>query len=512
MNNKLTVLILTAGYGRRMGQFSDVINKSLIPYQNRPLISHIIDQFPSSTEFVIACGYLEQQVKTYISQVHYDKSITLVSVPNYDEKNTGPATSILACKEYLPESFIWITCDTLFSFDYQNKLEHNWIAVYPVDQNISQDYCWIRRNGNQVKSVHNKVIANSAVDAFIGLMYVHSKQFIENLEIYNAKEVYQGFSSNLELQAHTVYNWLDFGTYEKWSKNINNTAILSLAKPNEIFYHDNNLVIKYFSDINHPYQRVQRAKTNSAVMPNNVRSAGNFLIHDWVPGSSVYEYLTPDLFYKMLNWCEHTLWKNPILKNLNIYQQAAQNFYYTKTFERIKQLYFKHNNWSECLKINDRPVNTISYYLENLNWSVLIDNVRWKFIHGDLHFDNVITDGKKFTCIDWRSDFAGDIYGDIYYDLAKLLGGIRLNYLLVRQNKFNYTEIDGSVTISVPTVESVDTYEQILKDWVISQNLNWYKVELLVPLIYINMSPLHEEYFSKFLVALAQMYFSRVVA
>ena len=61
------------------------------------------------------------------------------------------------------------------------------------------------------------------------------------------------------------------------------------------------------------------------------------------------------------------------------------------------------------------------------------------FIHGDLQFDNIIFGG-KFSLIDWRQDFAGSFYGDKYYDLAKLYGGMLINYDRIKQNKMSYFE------------------------------------------------------------------------
>ena len=58
------------------------------------------------------------------------------------------------------------------------------------------------------------------------------------------------------------------------------------------------------------------------------------------------------------------------------------------------------------------------------------------FIHGDLQFDNIIYNKKlnKFILIDWRQDFAGQIeFGDLYYDIAKLYGGILLNYDYIKK-------------------------------------------------------------------------------
>jgi len=187
----LTVIILAAGYGRRMGPFSRMVNKGLIPYDNKPLISHIMEKFDSDTKFVIACGNMGQQVKDYVSAVHTDKQIVYVDIEDYSEGSTGPATSIQACAKHVTGPFIWLSCDTLFEFDYRSKLDHNWIAVHPVDSNIAQDYCWVKRDGDTITKIENKQPSEQAVDAFIGLMYCKDHTFVDNLISSRAKEAYQ---------------------------------------------------------------------------------------------------------------------------------------------------------------------------------------------------------------------------------------------------------------------------------------------------------------------------------
>ena len=507
----LTVLILAAGYGRRMGHFSRMVNKGLIPYKDRALISHIIEKFPTSTKFVIACGHLGNQVKDYVSTVHNDKNVVFVDIPNYAESDTGPATTIQYCAEHLEGAFLWLACDTLFDFNYQDKLDHDWIGVYPVDSSISQDYCWIRRNGERIVEVHNKEASASAVDAFIGLMYAKDGQYLSNLKKVRAKETYQGFA-DLDLKAYTVYKWLDFGTYEKWHDLVKDQPENSFPKPNEIFYKDNGKVVKYFSDVKNVTNRVIRAQVNPQCMPNNVQAVGNFLVHDWVEGDIVYNQVTPELFREMLVWCEKNIWIPAESKNSVDIKKAAESFYKTKTYERLQQFRIKYSDWTECTVVNGQTVKTIDEYLSDVNWNSIIENIDWRFVHGDLHFDNTIYDSvkKKFTGIDWRTDFAGNVYGDIYYDLAKMLGGIYLNYKSVKNNELVYEERSGAVIIKVPSVKDFSVYEQILKDWVQSHNLSWNKVKILVPLVYLNMSPLHEEPFDKFLIALSQLHFSRI--
>jgi thiamine kinase-like enzyme len=515
-NTNLTVLILAAGYGRRMGPFSRMVPKALIPYDNKPLISHIMSKFDVDTKFVIACGHMGQHIKDYVSVVHADKNIVFVDIPNYAEGDTGPATTIQMCAEHIRGGFLWLACDTLFDFDYKDKLDHNWIGVHPVDSSIAQDYCWIERDGEHITQVYDKQPSKNAVDAFIGLMYAKNDDYLDNLISNNAKETPQGFPG-LELKAHTVRGWKDFGTYEKWEELSKEFTDVSFPKPNELFYNDNKKIIKFWTDPRQAQVRVTRAACNLSAMPANVENSGNFLIHDYASGDIVYNQVTPEVFEKMLAWCKDSLWKPAAISGRE--QAACTKFYYEKTLERVEQFRVKYSEWSEPCVVNGKEVLSIDQYLKLIDWDLLNTKYEWKFIHGDLHFDNTIYNPEeyiaipkeKFTAIDWRTDFAGELCGDQYYDLAKMLGGIWLSYKDIKLEKYSYTEQNDYVTIQVPSVKDAKVYEDILERWVTSQGLEWRKVKMLVPIIYLNMSPLHEYPFDKFLVALAQLHFSKVL-
>lgn len=530
INNKLTVLILAAGYGRRMGPFSRMIPKALIPYDNKPLISHIMEKFDVGTRFVVACGHMGQYIKDYVGVVHSDKDVVFVDIPNYAEGDTGPATSIQACAKYLHGGFMWLACDTLFDFEYRDKLDHNWIGVHPVDSAIAQDYCWIEREADTIISVKNKEASKTAVDAFIGLMYAKDDIYLNNLINRKAKETPEGFAG-LDLKAHTVRGWKDFGTYEKWEELSSEFTDVSFPKPDELFYNDNKKIVKFWTNPKQAEMRVRRAQCNAEAMPENVEVSGNFLVHDFAKGDIVYNQASLDVFRNMLAWCDTVLWKDaPAAEDADIdHLNICKKFYYEKTMERVEMFRAKYTNWSEPCVVNGQEVDTIDAYLSKIDFTWLCTETNWKFIHGDLHFDNTIYDSQitfvalsetnsttkrenpKFTAIDWRTDFGGALYGDQYYDLAKMLGGLHLSYKDIKSEKYSYDELDGYARIQVPSVNDAASYEAVLKGYVESKGLDWRKVKTLVPIIYLNMSPLHEAPFDKFLIALAQLHFSKVL-
>lgn len=277
--------------------------------------------------------------------------------------------------------------------------------------------------------------------------------------------------------------------------------------------------------------RVKRAECNPEAMPSNVEQSGNFLIHDFANGDIVYNQYSPKVFEKMLAWCETTLWKDaPSENDADIdHLSICQKFYHDKTMERLEQFRVKYSEWSEPCVVNGKEVLSIDQYLAKIDFNWLCTETSWKFIHGDLHFDNTIYEhgqyhgpltsyeehknhfADKFTAIDWRTDFGGSLYGDQYYDLAKMLGGLHLSYKDIKHERYNYKERNDYVTLEVPSVDNVKDYEDVLQRWVVKQELDWKKVKTLVPIIYLNMSPLHEAPFDKFLISLAQYHFSKVL-
>ena len=62
--------ILAAGQGTRNSNVVG-LHKALLPLENKPVISHIIDGLDKSVEIVIALGYKSNQVKSYVNLLQF---------------------------------------------------------------------------------------------------------------------------------------------------------------------------------------------------------------------------------------------------------------------------------------------------------------------------------------------------------------------------------------------------------------------------------------------------------
>ena len=111
----MKVLITCSGTGSRMGKYTEYTNKALIKIGDKFTIDYIIDNFKliSNVEFIISLGYYGDFVKQYLTIAYPELNFTYVSIDKYEGKGSSQGYSLLQCKNYLQDPFIFIACDTI---------------------------------------------------------------------------------------------------------------------------------------------------------------------------------------------------------------------------------------------------------------------------------------------------------------------------------------------------------------------------------------------------------------
>ena len=74
------VCILAAGIGSRMGNFTKVFNKALLPLNGKPAICHIIEKFPDEISIIIAVGYKKETIVEYLTHNYPNRKFKFVVV------------------------------------------------------------------------------------------------------------------------------------------------------------------------------------------------------------------------------------------------------------------------------------------------------------------------------------------------------------------------------------------------------------------------------------------------
>ena len=492
----MKVIILAAGAGSRMQ--NGLIHKALLPFRGKAVLSHIIEQFDSNTEFVVTVHHLAGQLKQYANHAHSSSNITWVDVGSLETPRAGPGFSLYKALQVAQEECLVVTCDTFFAIPKTIPLSRNWLGIGTVVAEEQASYCnvLIDAEDNKIIDVKDKVAAGKKYFAWTGMMFIKDWQAVicnfEN-EIRNPGAELQCSAGWLNLDWYALeHEWIDVGTRDRYAKAVSQNQF-DYSKPDEFTYVLDEKVIKFFADEESVAKRVIRQKHDlSDVTPALLKQTKNFLSFDFAKGETFYRVGTPTKFKALLNWLDDTIWKNP--KPLE--RSVVDAFYFGKTIDRVQNYMimtpsrYSMVNGIQIVKHWPQVLDDI----ERVN-PTLFENAALVNFHGDLQFDNIIVaSDNSFVLIDWRESFGKlSTGGDIQYELAKLLSGLTFDFDLVRQNTFSVVEEGTTATISFARRTIMQQYEDILWDFIIAKGYSCEAIDTLRWMIIASMSGVHKE-------------------
>jgi len=504
-HNTPAVLILAAGIGSRLKDLTKNINKAMLPIDNKAIISYIIDKFPKDYEFVVALGYKGDSLKEYCKIAYPDYKFTFVNIDNYDGENSGPGYSALQCKEQLQRPFYFVVADCIIDSPLPH-LDGNWLGVQPTV--YPEKYSTIKAdNEGNILNFTNKN-AEGYDNAFIGLASIWDFNIFWNELENNIKngEIVSAFENPSKYPSFKTkqLKWLDTGNLDDLNrtKEYFNDSPLSLYKVTDEITYKKYKFIKFNPDTEFIKNKSERAKILNHLVPSGFSNTNYFISYKWEPGATLYEYNSFNLYTSFLSFFEN------ILKTSNQYKgnkELFDAFYITKTEQRKQKFLdrFGLKYLNEEYTINGIKYNSLENVLSTLNLETLYSNPLYDLFHGDLQFDNIIYDQEinKYTYIDWRESFGGDTKGgDVYYDLAKLYGGCIIPYNLMKdENSIKLYEGSSVISYSYNVPANLTKFKEEYEKWIINQGFDLNKIKLITAIIFLNMSPLHDEKFGKML-------------
>ena len=515
--------ILSAGIGSRFKPFSNFANKALAPIPYQTLLSKIINSIPLESKIYIATGYLCEDLEEIISTVHSDRKI--IFKRNLEFSSTEMGDTLMGFIDDLSDEFVILPNDGIYPDGLnieKEKLSSDILLGTSRNEYNPNDYTNLLINQNQEITKIYRGCFSFGEDKnkfeskiFTGFMFIKNKnlykKFLNNYP-KGKREIYFPIKDYLKKQKIVKakeFNWIDCGTYEKYKNELNKLIDYDFSKSNEtLLIYKNKRVYKIFADENISKKRVQKATIYKDAFPKcKILPSLKGYSYAYENGKTLYEDPTKENLNNLLEFLSKNLWsKSPL--NEDLYEDA-KNFYKNKTLKRI-ELLEKKFQLNKINSINNQKINYISI-IPPFDYELIIDNIYISPFHGDLQYDNVLVKkDKSFVLIDWRHEFGQCVeFGDIYYDLAKLLGGVILNYKRIKDGDFkayinqNNTNIDYEYEEDSYSLE----HQQIIYNYHYTHNLDINNTRKLLALIYINMAPLHESPFDLLLIALANKIF-----
>jgi len=509
------VCVPTAGTGSRLGNLTRFINKSLVSIANRPTLCHLIEQFPSDTEFVFALGHKAKLMHEFLELAYPDQKFFFADVQPFEGPGSGLGLSLLACKEFLQQPFIFISCDTLVK-EAIPAPDENWMA-YSEAADL-QTYRTLLVDGKRVTSICEKGIGKFDTNkAYIGLTGIHDyKIFWESMGQGGEESIQTGEVHGLRallpsnITAHE-FTWFDTGNPTALARARDayreTDAPNILEKANEAIWFVNDQVIKFSDDRKFIANRVKRVKELQGFVPDVTGVRSNMYRYPKVDGKVVSESVTLPLFERLLEYSK-SFWIQQALSTSEAseFKKTCLSFYRDKTFERVELFYKNFSKQDGSESINDKAMPRLDTLLNKLDWNWLADGLPGRF-HGDFHFENMLWNAtdKRFTFLDWRQDFGGNLStGDVYYDLAKLLHGLIISHELIAGNFYKVEWQLDEISYDFHRKQILVECERHFGSWLQAEGYDRKKVWVLTALIYLNIAALHHNPYSLLLFALGK--------
>lgn len=510
------VCLPTAGTGSRLWPLTRFVNKSLVSIANRPILSHLIEQFPSDVEFVIALGHQGHLVREFLALAYPGRRFLFEEVTPFEGPGSGLGLSLLACQKHLQQPFVFISCDTLVQGAAIPSPDSNWMACAEVED--LAPYRTLALKDGFVQAICEKGEGRPGThQAYIGLAGIHDYQtFWAAMRAGGEQAIQAGEAHGLRalqptgIVAHT-FAWFDTGNppalararsvfYEPETPNI-------LEKANEAIWFVEGQVIKFSDDQKFISHRVKRVEQLAGYVPTVTGSQPHMYRYEKVAGRVMSEAVTLPLFDRLLThsegfWSRHSLDE----AQAQAFRDTCMAFYRDKTQERVALFYRNFSRQDGTETINGRTMPTLASLLDRVNWTQLADGLPGRF-HGDFHFENILwnADTQQFCFLDWRQDFGGDLAtGDIYYDLAKLLHGLIISHELIARDLYQIDWQVDAIHFDFHRKQVLVACERYFAHWLRQSGYDVAKVWTLTALIYLNIAALHHAPYSLLLYALGK--------
>jgi len=495
------VLITTSGIGSRLGDLTTYTNKCLVRVGNKPAISYIIESYPLNTKFIITLGHYGSHVKQFLKLTYPNLNFSFVNVDKFQGEGSSLGYSLLKAKSKINSPFIFHASDTIIK-DYKiTEPTFNYVlGAYKKDP---AQYRTLNLFSNKLVKINEQGELNHDL-SYIGVAGINNyKLFFSKLKKQiqiqkeNTSDVHAINKMVSEVNFKTLdikeKNWYDVGNTTELAitRKFFQGDIEVLDKKNESIFFFKDFIVKFFYDTTINSNRVKRAKKLYPLVPQIINSTRNFYKYKKAKGKLFSKSVKPKSFKHLLNFSENKLWKNSLEDKLS-FKNKCKKFYIDKSKFRISQ-YLKNN--IDPKTINKETILPINDLFNQIDFDWLCDGIPSQF-HGDFILDNIIETSDSFMLIDWRQDFGGDLkIGDLYYDLAKLNHNLTVNHSIVEQNLFSSSPDNCYILCNSTLIEC----KKILHKFIKNKGYDLNKVELLSSIIWLNMAPLHEYPFNKFL-------------
>lgn len=223
----IDVIIMSGGRGKRLLPFTEVLPKPLIPIKEKPVITHIIDNFKDQgfDKINVIVNYKAGVLKAYLSQYRRNDKVNIF----HEKKTLGTAGGLHLLKQKVSKSFFVSNCDILTSFSYKDLLDFHFkskndFTLVASAKNFPIPYgvCELKTKGT-LKRIREKPNLDFLVSIGLYLMDKKVLSLIQKDTLLDMSDLI----NKLQLKKYKVgvfpiddSSWTDIGEWNKYEQTL----------------------------------------------------------------------------------------------------------------------------------------------------------------------------------------------------------------------------------------------------------------------------------------------------
>jgi dTDP-glucose pyrophosphorylase len=220
----IPVVIMAGGKGTRLKPLTNVLPKPLLPINNEPILTTIINTFKKSgsKDFYISVNYMHEAIRLHYEN-NKDEQIDLFYIK--EDKPLGTAGSISLLKDKINSTFFISNCDIIIDQDYGDVLEYhksngNLITIVGALKKYSIPYGTLEiAQGGSLKNISEKPELNYVINTGVYVIepqvigqipenkFFHITHLIEKIKLQKGKVGVYPVSDN---------SWTDIGEMDSY--------------------------------------------------------------------------------------------------------------------------------------------------------------------------------------------------------------------------------------------------------------------------------------------------------
>lgn len=228
----IPIVIMAGGKGERLGPFTKIFPKALIPIGEKPIIEIIIDRFRQYDvkDFYISLNYKGDMIRNYFESINKDYKVEYIQ----EKEFLGTAGSLKLMPSDLADTFMVSNCDIVVDIDYRELLSfhhenNNILSVVGSIQHHRLPYGVVHfEEKGKVKKIQEKPEFDFTVNTG---MYVLSRKAIsyipddKHLDMTDLIQILLDNKENVGVYPVSQKSYIDIGQWEEYKKAIDKVQL-----------------------------------------------------------------------------------------------------------------------------------------------------------------------------------------------------------------------------------------------------------------------------------------------